>query len=274
MTVAPTANSDAGATGASLLERAASLLTDAYPREDPDVVVQTVRDWGQRLASRLSPDISTLHRLRMLHHYYFDELGFRGNAEAYEDVDNSYLNCVVDRRTGIPISLSVVYADIGQRIGLKLAGVGFPGHFLVRLSFATGPAVIDVFGGGAVLSEQELRERLRAAVGGEAPHPLYAYLRPATDDEVIVRWLRNLLSLHVGRGNWSQVLKVTNRLIAVAPSAAEERLLRAQAYERFECPRAAADDLAQFLALRPQSPDAPSVRATLQRLRSTSRTLH
>jgi regulator of sirC expression with transglutaminase-like and TPR domain len=257
-----------------LLEAAASLAVDAYPDSDPADSVAAVADLGRRLSLRIAADMSPLHRLRLLNHFLFEELAFRGNVEGYDEADNSYLNRVLERRTGIPISLSVVYAAIGREIGLKLAGVSFPSHFLVKLPLSKGALLIDVFAGGVVLSEAELRRRLNAVFDGESPRPLEAYLHAASEREVLTRWLHNLKRIHAQAGDWERMLKVADRLVILRPDSCEELRDRALAYEQLECPRAAAGDLAQYLARRPDAVDALEVRRRLSELQRSANRLN
>lgn len=257
-----------------LLECVAALLVDAYPEERPETFVTQLRTWGRRLAARIAPDMSTRHRLTMLQHCFFDELGFRGNVDAYDEADNSYLNRIIERRTGIPISLSLIYIELGSAIGLRLGGVSFPGHFLVRATLPEGVVIVDVFNGGVTLSEDDLRRRLHAALQGEPARPLSEYLRAASDNEILVRWLRNLKTLHAAAGNWEQLLKVMHRLIAAAPDLHDERLVRVLAYERLGCPRAAVEELETYLKLEPQAADSAALRARLELLQRATRSLH
>lgn len=257
-----------------LLDAVASIAIDAYPDIDPADSVAAVRRLGQRLSRRIAADMSPLHRLRLLNHFLFEELGFRGNVDGYDEADNSYLNRVLERRTGIPISLAVVYAAVGRAIGLKLSGVSFPSHFLVKLPLSEGALLIDVFAGGALLSEAELRRRLNAAFDGDPPRPLEAYLHAASEREVLTRWLHNLKRIHAQTGDWERLLKVANRLVILRPDSSEELRDRAWAYERLECPRAAAGDLAQYLARRPDAADAGEVRMRLSQLQRSANRLN
>jgi regulator of sirC expression with transglutaminase-like and TPR domain len=257
-----------------LLEAVAALAVDAYPDSDPAVSVAAVRHWGHHLSLRIAADMSPLHRLRLLNHFLFEELGFCGNVEGYDEADNCYLNRVLERRTGIPISLAVVYAAVGQAIGLKLAGVSFPSHFLVKLPLSEGALLIDVFAGGVVLSESELRRRLHAVFDGDPPRPLEAYLHAASEREVLTRWLHNLKRIHAKAADWEQMLKVADRLVILRPDSCEELRDRALAYEQLECPRAAAGDLAQYLARRPDAVDAGEVRKRLSDLQRSARRLN
>jgi regulator of sirC expression with transglutaminase-like and TPR domain len=258
----------------SLLESAASLIVDAYPAANPAAVVAQVHAWGEHLTRRIAPDMGCVHRLRMLNHFFFEELGFAGNREHYDEADNSYLNRVIERRRGIPISLSLLYTEIGRALGLRLAGVAFPGHFLVRLDRSTGASIIDVFDSGRMLSESELQRRLQAAFADARARPLAVYLQPTPQRDVLLRWLSNLKRAHANARDWAQLLKVADRLVALRPTAAEERRDRALAYELLECPRAAAEDLAAYVAARPDAADAALARQWLARLRRVSRQLN
>jgi regulator of sirC expression with transglutaminase-like and TPR domain len=257
-----------------LLESAVALAQYADEAYEPGDVVNTVRGWGERLRARIAQDTSALNRLRMLNHFFFDELAFRPNRADYYDADNSYLHRVVERRLGIPITLSVLYIEIGRAINLRLFGVGFPGHFLVKMPVAEGALFIDVFERGATLSAEQLRERLQTALRRKPAYPLEIYLRAASEREIVARMLRNLKSIHVDAEDWTALLEVQNRLIALLPDAAEERRDRSLAFERLECPRAAADDLVAYLSMHPDPRDAVQVRARLSQLQRAAQRLN
>jgi regulator of sirC expression with transglutaminase-like and TPR domain len=259
---------------ATLLDGLAAIQTDADPSADPKRTVDTIRTWGSELQRRLASDMAAAHRLRMLHYFYFVELGFTGDVSTYDSADNSYLNRVLEKRSGIPISLSIVYLEIAAAIGLKADGISFPGHFLVKVAMPEGTLLVDVFDRGALLSEPQLRRRLHAALGGQPAQPLPHYLRAATDTDILVRWLNNLKAIHLASENWRQLLAVADRLVAARPDAADEHLVRALAYERLGCPRAAAGDLATCLQLAPVSADDPAMRARLARLQRAASALH
>ena len=145
-----------------LLEAAASLAQDEYPELDIQEVLDLVDQLSSRLRQRLPADAGALQKLRLLNKFFFEELGFSGNLNNYYDPDNSYLHVMLRTRRGIPISLAVLWLELAQSIGLRAQGVGFPGHFLVkvRLPFPNeGQVVIDPFTGES-LSKEDLSERL------------------------------------------------------------------------------------------------------------------
>jgi len=257
-----------------LLKAAAHLAQYADNAFDPDSTVACVRRWCAQLGERVPADTSTLNRLRHLNHFFFEELGFHGDRKSYDAVDNSYLHRVIERRCGIPISLAVLYVEIGRAVGLKLFGVSFPGHFLVKLLRADGALFIDVFDGGATLSAGDLRRRLDAATHGRAEYPLELYLRAASDRTILARWLRNLKAIHAGKEDWPALLEVLNRLILVLPDDAAERRDRAAVFERLECPRGAAADLLAYLSMTPDPPDAGEIRVHLAQIQRAARQLN
>jgi regulator of sirC expression with transglutaminase-like and TPR domain len=275
MTVTETrAASPDGDRPSSLLAAAAQVPLYAEPDCRPQQVLEQVRGWAARLRVRLAQDASPFARLRLLNHFFFGELGFTGAGDDYQSVCNSYLHRVIERRRGIPVTLSILYMELGKAAGLKLQGVSFPGHFLVRLRLNAGTVFIDVFGGGATLSTEDLRQRLRATLPGEADPPLAPYLRAATDQEILARLLRNLKAIHWQAQQWPAALEVVDRLVALLPEAAHERLDRAWLYERLECPRAAVADLAAYLSHCPSGRETAQVRQRLAVLRQAASRLN
>jgi regulator of sirC expression with transglutaminase-like and TPR domain len=257
-----------------LLEAAAQVPRYADPACDPTAVVGQVHAWRRQLGERVAVDGSATNRLRLLNHFFFGELGFRGAADDYDDPQNSYLHRVIARRRGIPITLSLLYIEIGRGAGLRLQGVSFPARFLVSLALGKGSLFIDVFGGGATLSAGDLRERLRQAMPGSPESALAPHLAPADEREFLARLLRNLKQLHFKARQWPAALEVMNRLLAVQPQQALERRDRALVYEHLECPRAAAGDLVAYLSMAATPPDAVEVRERLARLQQAAARLN
>jgi regulator of sirC expression with transglutaminase-like and TPR domain len=257
-----------------LLDCAAQVPLYADPKCAPDRVVRTVRSWGERLAQRVPADSSASNRLRLLNHFFFEELGFRAVAEQYYSPDNSHLHRVIEQRRGIPITLSLLYIEIGRAAGLRLFGVGFPGHFLVKLVLHDAAMLIDVFAGGLPLTEEDLRARLQAVAQDGETLPLDIYLRPASDREVLARLLRNLKAIHWNAAEWAAAFEVQQRLVAVLPEQPAERRDRGLLYARLECPRAAVEDLVAYLSMHPSPPDAIQIRERLGQLQQAASQLN
>ena len=249
------------------------IAEDAYPGLDVDGYVGEIDRFANRLRARFAPQAMAEDRVIALNEFLFDDLGFGGNTDDYYDPRNSYLNEVIDRRMGIPITLSVLYMEIGRRIGLPLEGVSFPGHFLVRLPLRGGTLVLDPFSGGVPQPEAVLRDRLkrvipRDAMGGVpvAELPLDQFLEPASNRQILARLLRNLKGVYREKDNPERLLEVLNRMIVVAPESAAERRDRGFVYQRLECWRPALQDLAEYLQREPDATDMEEVRAKMAEL--------
>jgi regulator of sirC expression with transglutaminase-like and TPR domain len=251
------------------LARACLLIAqDAYPGLDVDGYLGEIERLAARLRGRLPEAADAEARIVALNEFLFADLGYTGNADHYYDPRNSYLNEVLDRRTGIPLTLSVLYLEIGRRIGLPLEGVSFPGHFLVRLQLRGSLLVLDPFSGGEPQSEADLRARLRRVIpeGATGPVPLEElpleqFLEPAGKRQILARLLRNLKGIYREADKPERLLEVLNRMRVVAPEAHGELRERGLLYQRLECYRAALKDLADYAALEPDAPDAEEMRA-------------
>jgi len=256
------------------LARACLLIAqDAYPGLDVEGYLGEIERLAARLRGRLAEGDDAEERIAALSEFLFADLGYTGNADNYYDPRNSYLNEVLDRRTGIPLTLSVLYMEIGRRIGLPLEGVSFPGHFLVRVQLRGSLLVLDPFSGGLPLAETDLRARLRRVIpaGATGPVPLEElpleqFLEPAGKRQILARLLRNLKGIYREADKPERLLEVLNRMRVVAPEAHGELRERGLLYQRLECYRAALKDLADYSALEPDAPDAEEVRARVLEL--------
>ncbi len=217
--------------GQGLAEAALLVARIEYPDLDPEPYLARLDAMGDAARQAIerhaegSADKSPASCVRALNQYLFDELGFEGNRRRYEDPRNSCLNEVLERRTGIPITLSVVYMEVARRAGLRVDGVNFPGHFLVRCKAperrpATG-LIIDPFHRGALLSEHDCRVLLQRHVGPEVAFSR-SLLSSASRSEVITRMLLNLKRLYVHMRSFPQARDVTDLLLAITPSALSE----------------------------------------------------
>jgi len=165
----------------------------AYPDLEKEGYQARLTDMSTDIADRFTIAMQIHEQIQTMNRYLFIEQGFKGNAKDYYDPDNTFLNRVLDRRVGIPISLSVMYLLIGQRLGLPLRGVGMPGHFLVGLE--TEELFIDCFNGGTLLSQVECSRILRESGHGFEPR----FLNTSSNQQILLRMLRNLLAIYQGR---------------------------------------------------------------------------
>ena len=152
-----------------LLDTALLIARDEYPDLDAGAITAQVDTYAEALRPVVAGDVDLPSRLTAINRYLFDEIGFTANVDQYDDPRNSYLNQVVDRKLGIPISLAVVQMEVTRRLGMPLDGVSFPGHFLVRLPVDDGILVLDPYNKGRPVSADELRERASPHLGGQAP---------------------------------------------------------------------------------------------------------
>src|SRR5438094_103846 len=200
--------------------------------------------------------------------------GFRGNQEEYYDPRNSYLTDVLERRTGIPITLSVVLIETGARLGLGIEGVGFPGHFLVRVAGSRGPLLLDPFYGGRPIGERELLARYRTFVGGDAPALPPDALATTGTPAILSRMLRNLLRAYLDQKDHALALAAADLLLVLVPDSADEVRVRGLLYEHLECFGAALGDFRRYLELAPAAPDAERIRERVARLVRIATALH
>lgn len=256
-----------------LVRACLQVAEDAYPGLDVDGYVGEIDRFAARLRARVEPGATVEDRVIELNDFLFAELGFEGNADDYYDPRNSYLNEVIDRRRGIPITLAVLYMELGRRVELPLAGVSFPGHFLVRLPMRGGTLVLDPFSGGAPLSEDELRERLKRVIPRGASKgvpvaelPLETFLEPASNRQILARLLRNLKGIYREKDDPARLLDVLTRAILVTPDDATGLRDRGYVYERLECWRPALQDLTDYLAREPDAADLLEVRGRVVEL--------
>lgn len=256
------------------LARACLLIAqDAYPKLDVERYMDEIERMASRLRERLPQNCGAEERVVALNQFLYDDLGYWGNTEDYYDPRNSYLNEVIERKTGIPITMSILYMELGRRIGLPLEGVSFPGHFLVRLPLRGGMLVLDPFAGGAPQSEDELRSRVKRVIPDgvaddlpAAELPLDQFLERATNRQILSRVLRNLKAIYRKSDEPERMLDVLNRMLLVTPDASAELRDRGYIYQRLECYRAALKDLSDYAEREPDAPDLDDVRSRLMEL--------
>jgi regulator of sirC expression with transglutaminase-like and TPR domain len=247
------------APGDELATAALAIARVEYPSLEPAPYLQVLDQMGHEAAARIrGPRDNVLHAFN---EYLYDEQRFSGNRERYDDPRNSFINEVLDRRVGIPISLAVVYLEVARRAGLRIDGVNFPGHFLLRAPGVIGSdsgadfVIIDPFHGGAQLSEYDCRQLLRQHVGDEAAFD-GGLLAPATRHDIVVRMLVNLKRLYVGMRSFPQARFISSLLLGIDPSAISELRDRGLLAYHLQDFSAALRDLEEYLRLVPKSGEA------------------
>jgi regulator of sirC expression with transglutaminase-like and TPR domain len=247
--------------GESLAPAALEIARVEYPALDAGPYLQRLDRMGEAAAGRLQRHAAAgdpLAQIALMNAYLYEELGFSGNREQYDDPRNSFLNEVLDRRTGIPISLAVIYLEVGRRAGLRLEGVNFPGHFLVRAPARSDAQavdddlIIDPFHSGALLSEIDCRRMLRQHLGDEAAFDR-ALLATATRQQIVIRTLVNLKRLYVRMRSFPQARAAADLLLAVDPSALTELRDRGLLAYHMEDFASALRDLEAYLRMMPRN---------------------
>ncbi|HEV8439368.1 MAG TPA: tetratricopeptide repeat protein [Methylomirabilota bacterium] len=218
---------------------------------------------GAKPARETAEPVERLHRLR---EYLFEEQGFTGNSAAYFDPRNSYLNDVLDRRLGIPITLSLVLIEVGRRIGLELEGIGLPGHFVTGARVGGEHVLLDPFNGGAILTGEACAELVGRALGRsielEAEH-----FAPVTKRQFLTRMLANLKSIYWRREDWHKMVGIIDRLLVLDPEAGGEWRDRGVAWSSLGDLRRGLADWERYLTEFPNAADHDKVRRELRRVR-------
>jgi regulator of sirC expression with transglutaminase-like and TPR domain len=249
----------------ALARGALVIAKEEYPALDVDLYLTRLAELAREASRWLGAAGNTVERVQALSRFLFEHHGFAGNQSSYGDPRNSFLNEVLERKLGIPITLSVVYIEVGRRAGLKLEGVSFPGHFLVKATDERGELIIDPFNEGAILNLEQLRARLNQVYGQPVElHP--AMLRAATSRQILSRMLRNLKNIYVAASDWTRAIAALDRILILEPRSLEDLLERAKLYETLECFQAALDDLQSFLSIAPDHPIAEAAREGVIRL--------
>lgn len=248
-----------------LLPTALLIARDEYPQLDPGRYDRLLQAHADHLRVEVAAIAEWPLKVAVINHHLFNELGYSGNHDAYYDPRNSYLNEVVTRRLGNPISLALVQMEVCRRLGLPLEGISFPGHFLVRLPVEEGVLVMDPFNGGRPLGVDELRERARNNLGGEAPDDqvLAQILDPAPARAILMRMLRNLYGVYAEREEWDRAARSADRILKLAPEQSEALRDRGLAYLRLDHLAGARADLSLYLRREPDAADAAQVREQL-----------
>jgi regulator of sirC expression with transglutaminase-like and TPR domain len=257
------------APGTGLADATLVIARIEYPRLDPEPYLAKLDSMGEAARRTIAEDgaatgdASTAAGIRALNSYLFETLHFVGNRDKYEDPRNSCLNEVLDRRTGIPITLSTVYIEVGRRAGIAVEGVGLPGHFVVR---AEG-RLVDPFHGGQLLSEDDCQKRLDRIYGGRLK--LDEQMLAACDRKAILaRTLRNLKAIYTKVEDYPRALSVVDLLLGLEPGALEELRDRGLLHAALDCYALAAGELDDYLRKAGPVPGAEQLREKIDELRA------
>jgi regulator of sirC expression with transglutaminase-like and TPR domain len=241
------------------------IAAEEYPQLVPEPYLRRLDELAERARDRQWDATAPVVMLQDLSRVLFEEEGFRGNAEAYYDPRNSFLNDVLDRRLGIPITLSVVYLEVGWRLGLPLHGVNFPGHFLVRYDGEALKLLIDPFQGGRIRFEDEAQDLLDHVYGGSV-RMQQEFLRPAGRRDILVRMLENLKATYLNARDDARGLAALERILLLLPDSPDHVRDSGMVLTRLGRQQEAAAALLRYLELQPEAPDRVRIELLLEQL--------
>jgi len=241
------------------------IAAEEYPQLMPEPYLRRLDIMAERVRDRLGDESAGPVALQEISYVLFEEEGLRGNTGAYYDPRNSFLNDVMDRRLGIPATLSIVFLEVGWRLGLPISGVNFPGHFLVRYDGEAVKLLVDPFQAGEIRFEDEAQELLDRVYGGQV-RLQQSFLRPVSRKDILVRLLANLKSIYQNARDDAKALTAVERILLIRPEAPDEVRDRGFLLARVGRGAEAAADLRRYLDAVPHAADAERVRMMLRDL--------
>jgi regulator of sirC expression with transglutaminase-like and TPR domain len=244
-----------------LASAALLIALDEYPTLDIQKYLREIDAMASVIRSEMDFSVGnrTLDAIRKLNRFLFQVKGFRGNTDDYYDPRNSYLNEVLERRLGIPITLSLVFIEVGERAGLKLEGVGMPGHFVVKCLHAGREIFVDPFNQGEVLTEDGCRKRLELQFGTSFEFSR-SFLDSVNKHQILTRMPTNLKGIYLQRQEFRKALGAIEKILIVNPESPSEIRDRASVHFKLNSFSSALADWVHYLEIKPDAADAESVK--------------
>ena len=237
-----------------------------YPELNVSEYIEKINEMGNSLKIRIGEVKNPTYLISVLNEYLFDELGFRGAEEDYYDPVNSFLNVVLDKKTGIPITLSILYSEVAKHIGLDLRIVGFPGHVIVKYK---KEMVLDPFYRGRLLTIEDLEKILNRNFGEDVEF-VPEYLNEATTEQLLTRLLRNLKNAYTQSYAYDNAMKCTDMILGMQPESPEEVRDKGILEERLLRYDKALPLLNKYLELEPEADDADFILELIKSVREKS----
>jgi len=251
----------------NLAEAALLIAAEEYPRLDVPLYLDKLENIAEHTHFRVGDVTAAPEMITAINETLFEELGFQGNRENYYDPRNSFLNVVLDRRTGIPITLSVVYIEIARRLNLPIHGIGLPGHFIVGYVTDTEEIYIDVFNGGRVLGVNGCADLVAGMSNGKLTFNSNKHLAPVKKTQILTRMLSNLLGIYVNSQDYRRSIACIERILLLMPNSLahirDYGLLLGQVGNTGK----AIDQLERYLKASPQAADVEMIKAEIKKLR-------
>lgn len=251
----------------NLAEAALYVAQTAYPNLDISTYLRQLDQMAEAVEERLPAERYPLKVVQVINQYLFAELGFSGNSKNYYQPENSFLNRVLERRTGIPITLALLYLEIAQRLKFPMLGIGFPGHFLIRPDLPEVEIHIDVFNQGEILFPQDCQTRLEQIYGAQITLKP-EFLKAVTPQQLLWRLLGNLKQIYLEQQQWQQALEIVEHMILVDPLVQEQLRDRGLLHYQLQDWLAASQDLQTYLDSHPRPADWQDLQRLVQRLKN------
>jgi regulator of sirC expression with transglutaminase-like and TPR domain len=252
-----------------LLTSALTIAKLEYPELDVSVYRQRVTTIAEHVKERASRSADSLETLAVINEVLFGDEGFRGNVSDYYDPKNSFFNDVLDRKLGIPITLSVLYMEVARRAGVPVFGVGMPGHFLLKFYEVDGRELfLDAYNSGRLLSPEDCQEKLTEIYNGQIPLDA-KFLTPVGKRQILTRMLNNLRSIYMTNRLLKKALAVIDLILVIYPRSSDDVKQRAMLRYQLGFLHGAADELDEYVKMAPEASDAEEMKQTAMAIRRT-----
>ncbi len=250
-----------------LLSAALTFSRIEYPELDPSVYVHQVEDLARRVSTRIQDPEDPADCIAALNHVLFQEEMFRGNSVDYYSPRNSFISDVLDRRLGIPITMALIYMEVGRRAGFQLFGVGMPGHFLLKHYDLNGRSIlIDAFERGSILTEEDCRQKVKDIYSGQVTlQP--EFLLIVTRRQMLTRMLNNLRSIYLAQRDFRRAVQVVDLILVIYPRSPEDVKQRAALRYNLQDYPGAVADFEEYVKMAPDASDVDEIRHTALGLR-------
>lgn len=249
----------------NLAKAALYIAQEEYPNLDIHFYINILDGIAYEIEKRLPQERYPLRIIQTINQYLYDDLGYKGNNDNYYDPRNSFLNDVIDRRTGIPITLSLVYLEIARRLDFHLVGVNMPGHFLIRPQFKDVGIFVDTFNRGDILFEEDCQTRL-TQIYGYSIQLEPNFTEPVSHRQLLGRMLTNLKLIYLNLQDLSRALATVELILLLFPETPRELRDRGLLYYQLGYSSRAYQDLGVYLGMVPNADDADIINRLLQQL--------
>ena len=253
----------------NLAKAALYIAQEEYPELDPEEYLNALDTMATELETRLPSSRYPLRMIQSINQYLYEDLGFTGNKIDYYDPSNSFLNDVIERKTGIPITLALVYMEVSKRVNFPMVGIGMPGHFLIRPDIADIEIFVDAFNGGEVMFTQDCQERL-SQIYQQSVTLQPQFLAVVSNKQFLARILTNLKYIYLQKQDLEKTLSVVERILLLFPDISLEVRDRGLLSYQIGYFNQAVEDLQTYLFKVPNAEDAHVIRQILSKLRESS----